>query len=487
LGAATLTGSVNLGGGDDYFRIAVLAAGLAQSSVAGTVDGGAGNDHVSITTRDNGVINLSNVQNFESIAIDTQTVDPNVIAHVSNANGYQTIVGWYKTLLSNSYSPFAQLWSGFGYNFTLASTSSVGHYGQTPGSTYNPNNLADITVGDAAFNLNVTNSGTILGAVQFYIGNDIYDGTQGTTGGTIFGYAGNDNLNGGAGAERIEGGFGNDILTGNGGADLIYGDGGDDRIIADVFDAVLAGGAGTDTLVFSGSGAMAASLGSFEALELVSGANLTLTDTQLTQGFTPTAAIGGTGTLTVNMGAPGVFFAKFLNVANTVTMVVNGTSGNDIFRLANAANTLDGGDGLDQIKGGNLADIINGGLGADKINGEGGADILSGGAGADVFKYGAATDSGIWDWTADRITDFEIGLDKLNFARIDARPELAGDQAFRFVGSGSFSGGAGCIRYRNSGSDLRVEVDIDGDNMADMVIILENRAGGTLTAADFVL
>ena len=61
-------------------------------------------------------------------------------------------------------------------------------------------------------------------------------------------------------------------------------------------------------------------------------------------------------------------------------------------------------------------------------------------------------------------------------------------QGFAFVGNGAFSGGgAASIRYANSGADLLVQADINGDGIADMEIILQGLNGGTLTGADFIL
>jgi Ca2+-binding RTX toxin-like protein len=197
--------------------------------------------------------------------------------------------------------------------------------------------------------------------------------------------------------------------------------------------------------------------------------------------------VTGTGTLIVNMATAGTFVSKLFTFASTASLVVNGTSGSDIFKLGNASHTVNAGDGTDQIKGGNLVDVIDGGAGIDKINGAGGADILTGGGGNDVFRYTRASDSGVGP-AADRITDYAIGGDRLNFKDIDADTSTAGDQAFAFVGTGAFSGGgAGSIRYQNSGADEFVQADVNGDGISDMEIVLQGLAGGTLTAADFVL
>jgi Ca2+-binding RTX toxin-like protein len=156
-------------------------------------------------------------------------------------------------------------------------------------------------------------------------------------------------------------------------------------------------------------------------------------------------------------------------------------------KLGNYSHTANGGDGVDQIKGGTAVDTINGGNGNDKINGEGGADILTGGTGSDVFKYAAASDSGPGA-ASDRITDFTIGQDRLNFVNIDADAATAGDQAFTFLGTAAFANtGLGQLRYLTSGADLIVQADVNGDGVADMEMILQGLSGQVLTVADFVL
>ena len=82
--------------------------------------------------------------------------------------------------------------------------------------------------------------------------------------------------------------------------------------------------------------------------------------------------------------------------------IINGT---------NTANTLNGGAGNDSISGLGGADTINGGAGDDTINGGPGIDVMTGGAGADVFVF-ANGDGGNVE-PHDRITDFQVGTDRL--------------------------------------------------------------------------
>jgi autotransporter family porin len=289
-------------------------------------------------------------------------------------------------------------------------------------------------------------------------------------------------------ADSLTGSITNDTLEGGGGADQLYGGEGSDTLFVDFDDTVIDGGNGTDYVSIAGDGTLTTALFSIENLFLVSTTNITMSGSLFSTGLSSTLAINGTGTITVNMNLSGNFISKLMTfIGNGVSLTVNGTAGTDVFKLGNAAHSINAGNGTDQIKGGDRVDTINGGGDVDKINGAGGADILTGGAGNDVFKYARLSDSGIAG-AADRITDFAIGGDKLNFARIDTSAFLPGDQGFAFIGSTGFSGtGPAQIRYQTFGSDLLVQADVDGDGNADMEIILQGLAGGTLTAADFVL
>lgn len=77
---------------------------------------------------------------------------------------------------------------------------------------------------------------------------------------------------------------------------------------------------------------------------------------------------------------------------------MTGDAGNDILR---------GGGGDDDLDGGALNDRIFGGNGKDWIKGGSGDDELSGGKGADDFFFEAG------ETGADRITDYEAGVDRI--------------------------------------------------------------------------
>jgi Ca2+-binding RTX toxin-like protein len=289
-------------------------------------------------------------------------------------------------------------------------------------------------------------------------------------------------------ANVITGNGGNDSLTGNGGIDMLSGGEGNDRIAVTISGggSFVDGGAGTDTLAVSGTVGLGGLIG-IEAVELAAGSSLTLTGQQVKDGLALTNAFTGTGLLTINMTAGQLLATKLMSFGVGVSITINGTAASDIMKLGNAVQTVNGGDGTDQIKGGSLVDTINGGGGIDKIMGLGGADILTGGAGNDVFRLLAQSDS-TTGAGADRITDFTIGEDRINFSKIDTNPGLAGDQGFAFAGTAAFAGGGlAQVRYLTSGSDLIVQADVNGDGAADMEVILQGMAGQSLTSAQFVL
>jgi len=109
-------------------------------------------------------------------------------------------------------------------------------------------------------------------------------------------------------------------------------------------------------------------------------------------------------------------FELTLNPGSTFT----GGTGND---------TIIGSAGDDTIFGMGHNDIIDGGAGNDRLVDGRGRDVLTGGAGADIFEF-------INDGQRDKITDFEHGIDKLDFTDyaflyayqdliIDSRPDGA--------------------------------------------------------------
>ena len=302
--------------------------------------------------------------------------------------------------------------------------------------------------------------------------------SQALTGSTvrdiINGFDGNDVLHGGGGIDTINGGLGNDtiVITSAGSGSFV--DGGD----------------GTDTLLVTTGSASFGSVSSIEALEVNVGSTIVLTGTQFSTGVSSIASMSGNGSIAVNMAPGDVIFATGMTLlaGSTINFNITGSTDVDVIKAnLNTACTINGGDSADQIRSSNLADTINGGNGNDKIMGLGGADLLTGGAGADQFRYLFTTDAGTGA-NADQILDFISGSDKLDFRLLDADPFTAGRQALTFIGTSNFVvNGIAQVRFSDLGADLRVDVDLDGNGVADMQMLLVGAGAQVLQATDFLL
>ncbi len=149
-----------------------------------------------------------------------------------------------------------------------------------------------------------------------------------------------------------EGGDGNDTLNGDDGDNIIYGRGGDD---------VLTGGDGHDYL----------------------------------RGFEGDDRIEGGDDIDVIGGEDG-------------NDTLSGGAGNDYIVGNDGDDILHGDGGNDLLESGNGNDNLSGGAGADTLRPGIGDDTMAGGNGADVFVIGRS-------WGDDRITDFSISTDTLDF------------------------------------------------------------------------
>jgi Ca2+-binding RTX toxin-like protein len=164
---------------------------------------------------------------------------------------------------------------------------------------------------------------------------------------------------------------------------------------------------------------------------------------------------------------------------------LNGLSGNDILRGGGGDDQLSGQGGNDYLRAWTGNDRLIGGMGRDTIVGDLGADRLVGGYGADIFVFNTAQDSGATPTTCDVIEDFATAFDRIALSGIDANPFATGDQAFRYLGAAQFDGSAAALRWVRMGDGVQVQLDLNGDRLADALIMLT--AATTLTATDFWL
>jgi len=85
----------------------------------------------------------------------------------------------------------------------------------------------------------------------------------------------------------------------------------------------------------------------------------------------------------------------------------------------------------------------------------------------------------------DVITDFAPGTDDLDLTGIDADATVAGDQAFRFVGTAGLGTTPGAVGYFSSGGNTVVRASTDRDSTAELEIQLTGLV--TPTVDDFYL
>ena len=300
----------------------------------------------------------------------------------------------------------------------------------------------------------------------------------------------------------ITGGAGNDLLDGGAGADTLRGGAGNDVYFADApADKALEGlDKGTDEVrTSSQSFTLGANLENLTGL----GFNQTLVGNNLANVITGGAGndilngVGGADTMAGGIGDD-VYFVD--NAGDTVTEV----AGNGIDQVWSSASYTLGanveglvltggsavsgtGNGLDNVLLGNgAANALSGGGGADLLFGDAGRDTLTGGSGADVFAFVGGDFGGTTAATADSILDFsKAQSDRIELSEVDARTTTAGDQAFTWIGTGSFGGVAGQLRYAQASGDTVIYGDTNGDRVADLAIHLEGLV--SLAATDFVL
>jgi Ca2+-binding RTX toxin-like protein len=238
--------------------------------------------------------------------------------------------------------------------------------------------------------------------------------------------------------------------------DLLFGFAGDDNLLGGIGADTLTGGSGNDSYVVDNVGDKVFELPSQGTDTVKSSITYGLSIDVENLTLTGSAAINATGNALANM------------------LVGN-----------SAANTISGGDGNDIMTGAAGNDKMNGGAGNEMITGGAGRDIMTGGTGKDMFIYKAISETGKLSTTRDTITDFTHASDKLHLSALDANSTLAGNQAFKFLGKGAFSGHAGELHFAVSGANTIVSGDTNGDKVADFHIQLNGNVA--LTAVDFVL
>jgi Ca2+-binding RTX toxin-like protein len=287
-------------------------------------------------------------------------------------------------------------------------------------------------------------------------------------GGMLFaGSAGADAVNGQDQGDALFGGTGDDVLNGGLGDDLLQGNQGADN---------LSGGAGSDSVY------------------------------------------GGQGDDLISLAAAASSAAE--------TNWTNGNRGADTISGGAGADTMLGGQDNDQVSGGSGADFVDGNLGADTLSGDGdndtvlgedgddvidggaGFDVLTGGAGADTFVFAAGSSGAgpgqgdvVTDWSASDRIDSPIAGTALNYLEDSGATTAMGgggygyssmpvamdfNSAFTAANNSMAMNPALDIVAEQVNADVIVFIDSDGDNRADLSIVLANTNLSSIDASNFV-
>jgi FG-GAP repeat/RTX calcium-binding nonapeptide repeat (4 copies) len=151
-------------------------------------------------------------------------------------------------------------------------------------------------------------------------------------------------------------------------------------------------------------------------------------------------------------------------------------------------------DNIEWLEGTRFDDTLTGDGEDNRITGGKGKDVLRGLAGKDRFVVTAVTDSLDGSATRDEILDFNPGTvssvkDVLDLKGVDAKTGQRGNQKFKFIGTASFSGAKGELRLKQSGANLIVQGDTNGNKQPDLEIVLKGAKSklAKFTVKDFKL
>jgi Ca2+-binding RTX toxin-like protein len=274
-----------------------------------------------------------------------------------------------------------------------------------------------------------------------------------------------DRLTGDANDNIIEGYLGNDIMVG-----------GDNTALGDMLAYILSPkGVTVDLSIIAAQNTNGAGTDTISGFENIFGSHF---NDKLSGNGGDNLLIGEDGNDTIK-GSAG---ADFLDGGNGVDTASYAGSNSGVFvdlnvqdgETAQAGTGDENGDilsGIENLIGSDGDDTLIGDGEQNSLNGGLGADTLTGNLGKDFFRFSSVL--GIDD---DTITDFDHTQDKIDLALIDARPGVAGNQAFRFIGvDEDFTGRKGDLIFDSVTSTL--QGDTNGDSNADFELTLEGFIG----------
>lgn len=403
--AGTITGSIDLGGGDD---VAYGGAGN-ETFISGdgndTIDGGGGIDTLWFSGEETRSITIDlRLTTAQNTGVGQKTIAN--IENVTTGAGNDRLVGTSAANVLKAGEGNNTLDGGLG-NDTLYGGSGIDT------ALFNGSRAATV-------NLNLVGVAQNTG-----YGYDTLYGIENLIGGSK-----NDRFTGNSQDNVFEGGLGNDILNGGAGFDTVIFSG-KTKAVVNLNKTKQVTGYGTDTLisiegVIGGKGNDRFT-GNKYANKLVGNAGKDTLD-------------GGNGNDTLNggsgndilKGGKGIDVADYSGVTKNLNLTVRTGTYKLTVQGTDTLSSIEGyigGSGHDRLTGNSGANYLGGGLGNDTLSGGSGndtlvggagADQLAGGAGADIFVFTSADDSkySAAGTLRDTILDFQVGSDRIDLSAL---------------------------------------------------------------------
>ncbi len=278
----------------------------------------------------------------------------------------------------------------------------------------------------------------------------------------MLGFGAEDSLNGGLGQDTLNGGSAADQLTGGAGSDhfrftSLLDSLDDNGAYNNAYDGITDFETAMDRIDLTGLGfsGLDDDGGSTEATELRAAYSSASNRTYIRS-----------DQLDFEIYLEGDYTASLSNadfIFGNQTAQLIGTNSDDNM-TASAAN--------DAIHGLDGEDVLYGEAGDDYLDGGAERDVMTGGSGADVFRFSHLSDSVRSGSGYDRITDFEVGTDKIDLTAL----------AFQGIQFGSAAPGELRIHY-SSASDRTY---IRDDHGSDFEFYLDGNYMSTLSLSDFI-
>ena len=276
----------------------------------------------------------------------------------------------------------------------------------------------------------------------------------------LFGYNGDDLMEGGALDDRLYGGSGNDELYGGAGDDALSGSVGNDLLVGGARNDTMRGGLGNDTYSVDSSSDRVFEARGQGTDHVEASARYALAAGQAIETVSTTRDAGK---------------AKVDLTGNEFAQSITGNDG---------INTLEGRGGNDVLRALGGHDNLYGGLGNDKLYGGLGGDNLRGSAGKDIFVFDTRPSTSNIDHVRDfKSVDDTIWLDQKAFGKL-THPGTLSSTVFKDITDPAVQRDEDDRIYYNHDTG-RLSYDPDGSGSTPMVTFAILDTSPLLTNTDF--